>query len=299
MICQPLEGINYESIILNEAVKNSVLQYNYFYKLIYSTDILVLTSIFAIFELTNIIIENDIITFNKNNNNFDIFNKLIALEEYLLKLLNSSKTKLYKFKELYDNKSLRFVSNETSEMLENNINTINPINISSNQDQSKLTDRYSYIDNISKTPNNQQVGLLYQVIDDIMDLNPTEIFNSILEPPNSQCIPVTLKTIKQNMNYDIETGFETQYVIVSEIEKINPCNFSDGVNPFITEKTNAICDLKNSKQISIFNEYDTERKNITKETFSNITYPKNNLIQLYLFFVLILFFYLFYKLNYK
>ena len=128
MICQPLEGINYESIILNEAVKNSVLQYNYFYKLIYSTDILVLTSIFAIFELTNIIIENDIITFNKNNNNFDIFNKLIALEEYLLKLLNSSKTKLYKFKELYDNKSLRFVSNETSEMLEHNINTINTKN---------------------------------------------------------------------------------------------------------------------------------------------------------------------------
>jgi|UniRef100_A0A6C0DWV2 hypothetical protein len=128
MICQPLEGINYESIILNEAVKNSVLQYNYFYKLIYSTDILVLTSIFAIFELTNIVIENDIITFNKNNNNFDIFNKLIALEEYLLKLLNSSKTKLYKFKEIYDNKSLRFVCNETSEMLENNINTINTKN---------------------------------------------------------------------------------------------------------------------------------------------------------------------------
>jgi hypothetical protein len=128
MICQPLEGINYESIILNEAVKNSVLQYNYFYKLIYSTDILVLTSIFAIFELTNIVIENDIITFNKNTNNFDIFNKLIALEEYLLKLLNSSKTKLYKFKEIYDNKSLRFVFNETSEMLENNINTINTKN---------------------------------------------------------------------------------------------------------------------------------------------------------------------------
>jgi len=128
MICQPLEGINYESIILNEAVKNSVLQYNYFYKLIYSTDILVLTSIFAIFELTNIVIENDIITFNKNNNNFDIFNKLIALEEYLLKLLNSSKTKLYKFKEIYDNKSLRFVCNETSEILENNINIINTKN---------------------------------------------------------------------------------------------------------------------------------------------------------------------------
>jgi hypothetical protein len=124
MICEPLEFLNYESIILNEPVKNSVLQYNYFYKLIYSTNILVLTSIFTVFDLTNFIIENDSITFNKSTNNFDIFNKLITLEEYLLKLLNSSKSKLYKFKEIYDNKTFRFVFNDTNETLENNINTL-------------------------------------------------------------------------------------------------------------------------------------------------------------------------------
>ena len=128
MICEPLECINYESIIINEPVKNSVLQYNNFYKLIYSNDIVVLTSIFTIFELTNIIIENDSIIFNKNNNNFEVFNKLIALEEYLLKLLNSHKTKLYKFKEIYDNKTFRFVFNEYNEMLENNVNTISTKN---------------------------------------------------------------------------------------------------------------------------------------------------------------------------
>ena len=128
MICEPLECINYESIIINEPVKNSVLQYNNFYKLIYSNDIVVLTSIFTIFELTNIIIENDSIIFNKNNNNFEVFNKLIALEEYLLKLLNSHKTKLYKFKEIYDNKTYRFVFNEYNEMLENNVNTISTKN---------------------------------------------------------------------------------------------------------------------------------------------------------------------------
>jgi hypothetical protein len=128
MICEPLESINYESIIINEAVKNSVLQYNNFYKLIYSTNIVVLTSIFIIFELTHVTIENDSISFNKNNNNFEVFNKLIALEEYLLKLLNSHKTKLYKFKEIYDNKTFRFVFNEFNEMLENNVNTINTKN---------------------------------------------------------------------------------------------------------------------------------------------------------------------------
>jgi hypothetical protein len=88
----------------------------------------VLTSIFTIFELTNITIENDSITFNKNSNNFEVFNKLIALEEYLLKLLNSHKTKLYKFKEIYDNKTFRFVFNEFNEILENNVNTINTKN---------------------------------------------------------------------------------------------------------------------------------------------------------------------------
>jgi hypothetical protein len=128
MICEPLESINYESIIINEAVKNSVLQYNNFYKLIYSTNIVVLTSIFIIFELTHVSIENDSISFNKNNTNFEVFNKLIALEEYLLKLLNSHKTKLYKFKEIYDNKTFRFVFNEFNEILENNVNTINTKN---------------------------------------------------------------------------------------------------------------------------------------------------------------------------
>jgi hypothetical protein len=84
----------------------------------------VLSSIFTIFELTNSVIENDSINFNKNNTNFEIFNKLIALEEYLLKLLNSNKTKVYKFKEIYDNKTFRFVYNETNEILDNNVNTI-------------------------------------------------------------------------------------------------------------------------------------------------------------------------------
>jgi hypothetical protein len=181
----------------------------------------------------------------------------------------------------------------------NNNSSVNAVNVSSSQEnEDKLTDRYSYIDNITKTPNNQPVGLLYQVLDDVMNLNPTDIFSSITEPPYPQCIPVTLKTIKQNVHYDIETGFETQYVIVSEIEKIDPCNFEDGVNPVVKEKTNAICDLKNSNQTAIFDAYERNRNNTT-ESFSNINYPKNHLIQLYIFFVLILFFYLFYRLNYK
>ena len=108
MICENLKTIDYDAIIINEPIKNSVLQYNYFYKLLYSTNIVVLTSIFILFELNNVILENDKALFNKNTINDSVFNKLNQLEEYLLNLINNSKTKLYKFKELHENQYFKY-----------------------------------------------------------------------------------------------------------------------------------------------------------------------------------------------
>lgn len=108
MICENLKNIDYNAIIINEPIKNSVLQYNYFYKLLYSTNIVVLTSIFTLFELNNVILENDKALFNKNTFNDSVFNKLIQLEEYLLNLINNSKAKQYKFKELYENQYIKY-----------------------------------------------------------------------------------------------------------------------------------------------------------------------------------------------
>ena len=89
MICESLKTFDYDAIIINEPIKNSVLQYNYFYKLLYSTPIVVLTSIFLLFELNNVILENDKALFNKNTINDSVFNKLNQLEEYILNLINS------------------------------------------------------------------------------------------------------------------------------------------------------------------------------------------------------------------
>jgi hypothetical protein len=108
MICENLKTIDYAAIIINEPIKNSVIQYNYFYKLLYSTNIVVLTSIFTLFELNNVILENDKALFNKNTTNDSVFNKLIQLEEYLLNLINNSKAKQYKFKELYENQYIKY-----------------------------------------------------------------------------------------------------------------------------------------------------------------------------------------------
>jgi len=131
MICENIENVDYNNIIINDPIKNSVLQYNYFYKLLYSTDIVVLSSVFIIFELNNIVMENDKVTFNKNTNNTEVFNKLIALEEYILNLINESKTKLYKFKELYEHQYFKFSVSDDVERF-NDYNNIKLLEVKNN-----------------------------------------------------------------------------------------------------------------------------------------------------------------------
>ena len=117
MISENLQNLNYESIILNEPIKNSAVQYNYFYKLLYSTNIVSLTSIFLLFELNNLSFENDKIRFIKSTLNNSVFSKLIELEEQLLNLIIDSKNKLYKLKEIYENQFFKYSLSDEYENL--------------------------------------------------------------------------------------------------------------------------------------------------------------------------------------
>ena len=121
MISENLQDLNYESIILNEPIKNSAVQYNYFYKLLYSTNIVSLTSIFLLFELNNLSFENDKIKFEKTALNNSVFSKLIQLEDHVLNLIVDSKNKLYKLKEIYENQFFKFSLSDDNE----NINSYN------------------------------------------------------------------------------------------------------------------------------------------------------------------------------
>ncbi len=121
MISENLQNLNYESIILNEPIKNSAVQYNYFYKLLYSTHIVSLTSIFLLFELNNLSFENDKIKFDRNTLNNSVFSKLIELEDHILNLIVDSKNKLYKLKEIYENQFFKFSLSDDNE----NINSYN------------------------------------------------------------------------------------------------------------------------------------------------------------------------------
>jgi len=121
MISENLQDLNYEYIILNEPIKNSAVQYNYFYKLLYSTHIVSLTSIFLLFELNNLSFENDKIKFDRTTLNNSVFSKLIELEDHILNLIVDSKNKLYKLKEIYENQFLKFSLSDDNE----NINSYN------------------------------------------------------------------------------------------------------------------------------------------------------------------------------
>jgi len=121
MISEILQDLNYEYIILNEPIKNSAVQYNYFYKLLYSTHIVSLTSIFLLFELNNLSFENDKIKFDKTTLNNSVFSKLIELEDHILNLIVDPKNKLYKLKEIYENQFFKFSLSDDNE----NINSYN------------------------------------------------------------------------------------------------------------------------------------------------------------------------------
>jgi hypothetical protein len=121
MISENLQDLNYEYIILNEPIKNSAVQYNYFYKLLYSTHIVSLTSIFLLFELNILSFENDKIKFDKTTLNNSVFSKLIELEDHILNLIVDSKNKLYKLKEIYENQFFKFSLSDDNE----NINSYN------------------------------------------------------------------------------------------------------------------------------------------------------------------------------
>jgi hypothetical protein len=150
MICENLKSLDYNAIIINEPIKNSVLQYNYFYKLLYSTNIVVLTSIFILFELNNVILENDKALFNKNTTNDNVFNKLNQIEEYLLNLINNSKTKLYKFKELHENQYFKYSLFDDIEKF-NNYKYVNTLDEKNNKFILKISGIWESKENIGLT----------------------------------------------------------------------------------------------------------------------------------------------------
>lgn len=111
MIAENLDNINVNYIIICDPIKNSVMQYSNFYKIIYSNDLLSFNGLYILFELKKIIQNKEKIIFNYLDN-FKIIEKISHIEEYILNLINSDKNKIYKITELFNNGYIKYCYND-------------------------------------------------------------------------------------------------------------------------------------------------------------------------------------------
>jgi len=116
MLAEKLEEIDYNYIILYEPIKNSIIQYSNFYKIIYSNDLITYNGLYIIFSLENSYLNKDKCYFNiHNNNNNNIINMIIDLENYILNLFDNSKNKIYKLKEIINSGFIKYNFNDNIE----------------------------------------------------------------------------------------------------------------------------------------------------------------------------------------
>jgi hypothetical protein len=73
-------------------------------------------------------------------------------------------------------------------------------------------------------------GLVPGVVENVISIGKIDFFSAFTQTGIPKCLPVKLKTININNNESIDT----QYVTISDIETISPCNFVTRVNP-VTE----------------------------------------------------------------
>tara|TARA_Y100000389_G_scaffold59393_1_gene55442 strand:- start:1772 stop:2269 length:498 start_codon:yes stop_codon:yes gene_type:complete len=124
MLAEYIDNINRKHIILNDPIKNSVLQHSNFYKLSYSNEIISFNGIYIIINLKNINYNEKQfrLEFNSENNN-EIINKIKILEQDILNLLDiPNKEKQYKMSEIFRTNNLKYTLNELNNELINNHN---------------------------------------------------------------------------------------------------------------------------------------------------------------------------------
>jgi hypothetical protein len=129
MIANNVEDINLNHIIICDPIKNSVMQYSNFYKIVYSNELLSLNGLYILFNLNNINQNKEKILFQYSNNKISI-DKITYIEEYILNLINSNKNRIYKITELLNNGYIKYCYNDysTNNITYNNFNNLNNVN---------------------------------------------------------------------------------------------------------------------------------------------------------------------------
>ena len=126
MLTIQLDEFDYKHIILCEAIKNSIILYNNFYKLLYSNELITFNGIYILFNLNYTHIIKDKIFFDISNN-LDIVEKINIIEYKILDILSIKKEKQLKLKEFLNNGIIKFSYSDYQE-IDNNFIRLKKIN---------------------------------------------------------------------------------------------------------------------------------------------------------------------------
>mgnify|MGYP001370941754 CR=1 FL=1 len=116
MIAENIDNINTNNIIICDPIKNSIMQYSNFYKIVYSNELLSLNGLYILFDLNKININKDKLNFNYSDNK-DTIDKIAIIENYILNLICSNKNKIFKITELLSNGFIKYCSNEINNIV--------------------------------------------------------------------------------------------------------------------------------------------------------------------------------------
>lgn len=170
MFAEDLENIDYNNIIICDPIKNSIIDYSSFYKIIYSNSYISYNGLFTIFKVNNVTINKDKVFFNNNNDdeNTIVFNKLKHIEEHITKLCSKSKIKKinYKLRDFLNNNYFKFVNNDDMNKF-NNFNNFNNLKLLSNSNSSVVSNSNNHyfilkISGLWETREN--IGMTFKIV---------------------------------------------------------------------------------------------------------------------------------------
>jgi hypothetical protein len=112
MIAENINDFDTNSIIICDAIKNSVMQYSNFYKIVFSNKLISLNGLYIVFDLNKVNHTRDKLIFNFTDNK-EVIDKIAYVEKYILNLISSSKNRIYKITELLTNGTIKYSYNDT------------------------------------------------------------------------------------------------------------------------------------------------------------------------------------------
>ena len=151
-------------------------------------------------------------------------------------------------------------------------------------------DRYLYINNVPSgdipfissgmgEDFTEFEGLIPGAMGNLNVLNPYSIMSSFLAGSSPPCQEITMEVIDASNNVSTETN----YVTTTDISAMDPCTFSNGVNP----ATNAKCNEG----------FQTNKYGVAKD--AEVIMFNDPLFQIYIFFLSLIGIYMFYKIMLK